>query len=130
MTSGVSVGAKLCRKSGQACLEGSFNGRTHCDGKNGCHPVQVVRVASHLQYLRYDGLSCPLNTEYLRQPLQVHSRSLTDAVNVVPKPRHTEVAELLIEERHTELVCQERDVLDNRLSNAPLLVLSKFDDGR
>ena len=72
----------------------------------------------------------PFDAEHLGKTLEVHRGRFSNAVDVVTKPRHAEVAQLLVEECNAELLGQERNVLDDRLSDAPLLVLSQFDNRR
>jgi hypothetical protein len=101
---------------------------THGDSEDSRHAVKVVNVLAHLNNLRDDSLLRPLNPKHLRQLPQVDRRGLTNREDGVAKPAHAEVGELVVEELHAELLCQQGDVLDDGLSDAPLLVFREFDD--
>lgn len=85
-------------------------------------------MVTHSHHLWNDRLACPLDSEDLRQLLQVVSRSLTDREDGVTKPSHAQSAELLVEELNSQLACQQRDVLDDGQANAPLLVFGELND--
>lgn len=107
------------------CVERRSHGG---DGKDCGHTVEVVGVGAHLKHLGDDGLSRPLHAKHVGELFEVDSSSLSNAEDCVTKPRHAEVAELLIEELNAKLVGKKGDVFDDGLSNTPLLVLSKLDD--
>lgn len=104
--------------------------KTYRDGQDGRHAIEVVGVRAHREDLRNDGSARPLYAEDLRQLLEVDRRALSDAEDVVTEPAHAEVAELVVEELNAELGGEQRNVLDDGLSDSPLLVLSEIDDGR
>jgi hypothetical protein len=87
-------------------------------------------VCRHPHDLRNDGRASPVHTENLSQLLQVDRRRFADAVDRVSKPRHAEVAKLLVEEGLAELSGEKRDVFDNSLTHTPCLVLCELYDGR
>lgn len=87
-------------------------------------------MGSHSHDLWNDGLIRPLDTKDFRKLLEVMGCSFTDRENGVTQPGHTECCQFLVKELDTELTCQKRDVLDNRQSNSPLLVLGKLDNCR
>lgn len=62
------------------------NGHTHSDGKDGCHPVEIVGMDTHLEDLGDDRLPRPLDTKDVGELLQVDSGCLTDAEDGVTKP--------------------------------------------
>ena len=70
----------------------------------------------------------PVYTKHLDQFLQVDGRGLPDGEYNIPKPRHTEVAELLIEELLAKLSGKQGNIFDDRLPDTPLLVRCKLDD--
>lgn len=80
--------------------------------------------------MRNDSPSGPLDAEDLGQLLEVDGCALTNAENVVSEPTHAKVAELVVEELDAELRREERNVLNDGLSHAPLLVFGKVNDGR
>jgi len=104
-------------------------GGTNGDSEDGSHPVEVVGVGSHRENLRDDRPAGPLDSEDLSQLLEVDGSGLPDGEDVVSEPGHAEVSELVVEELDSELGREERDVLDDGLSNSPLLVLGEVDDG-
>ena len=87
-------------------------------------------MLSHRDYLGHDLDFRPIDAENFRQLLQVDDGGLADAVHIVAQPRHAQVAELLVEENLPKLVGKERNVFDDRLTHAPGLILSQFDNGR
>lgn len=101
---------------------------TNGDSEDGGHPVKVVRVGSHGENLRDDRPASPLDAEDLGQFLEVNGGGLPDREDVVSEPRHAEVAELVVEELDAELRREQGDVLDDGLSDSPLLVLGEVDD--
>lgn len=102
---------------------------THSDGKDGGHPEQVVDIVTHSEDLGDDGALGPLDSKHLCQLPQVDRRGLPNRKDWVPKPSHAEVGELVVKELDAELLGEERDVLDDGLSHAPLLVFGELDDG-
>jgi hypothetical protein len=54
------------------------------------------------------------------------SSGFTDRENGISQPAHAQIAELLIEELNAQLTGEERDVLDNRKSYSPLLILGEL----
>jgi len=86
-------------------------------------------VGSHREDLRDDRPAGPFHSENLCQLLEVDGSGLPDGEDVVSEPRHAEVSELVVEELNSELGREEGDVLDDGLSNSPLLVLGEIDDG-
>jgi len=108
---------------------GSENFRELPDSEEGGHAVEVVRVGGHGHDLRKDGLLGPLRAKDLGKLLEVQSGGLANGKDAVAKPRHAQATEPLIKELHTELLRQERDVLDDRKPNPPLLVLCQLHDG-
>jgi hypothetical protein len=87
-------------------------------------------VAAHSDNLRDDSLVGPLHTKDICELLQVLSASLTDAEDGITEPTHAEVGKLLIEEFDAELRGQEREMLDDCQSDAPLLVLCELNNSR
>jgi len=71
----------------------------------------------------------PLNTENLRELLQILSRSLANGENGITEPAHAQAAELLVEELDAELRGKKGNVFDDSETDTPLLVLSELDDG-
>jgi hypothetical protein len=65
---------------------------------DGSHPIKVVWMRSHGNYLGHNLRPGPIHTEYLRQFLQIDGRGLSNAVYGIPQPRHTQARELFIEE--------------------------------
>jgi hypothetical protein len=78
---------------------------------------------AHFSDLWNDGLFGPFRTKYLGQLLQVLGRRLSDAKHGVAQPGHAERSEFLIEELYAQLAREERNILDNSETNAPLFVL-------
>jgi len=70
----------------------------------------------------------PFYTKHLDQFLQVDGGSLPDGEYNIPKPRHAEVAELLIEELLAKLSREQWNIFDDRLPDTPLLIRCKLDD--
>ena len=87
-------------------------------------------MGAHGKNLGDDGPARPLDAEDLGQLLEVDGRSLSDGEDIVSEPAHAEVSELVVKELDAELGREQRDVLDDRLSHSPLLVLGKVDDRR
>lgn len=106
-----------------------FFKETHGDGKDSGHPVQVVLMVAHLQNLWYNGSLCPLDAEDIRQLFQINRSRFSDRKHGIAQPRHAERPELVIKEFDTELLSEKRDVLDDSLTDPPLLVLGKSHDG-
>lgn len=59
---------------------------TYGDCETRGHPVQVVRMATHLEHFRYDRGHGPLNAKHFRQLLQVFGRSFADREDGVIEP--------------------------------------------
>lgn len=91
--------------------------------------MEVVDVLAHLHDLGDDGLLGPLDAKHLGQLAQVDGRRLADRKDGVAEPAHAEVGELVVKEGDAELLGEQRDVLDDGLPDAPLLVLGELDDG-
>lgn len=84
---------------------------------------------AHLHDLGDDRILRPVDAKHLGELAQVDRRSLADGKDGVAEPPHAEVGKLLVEEGDAELLGEERDVLDDGLPNAPLLVFGELDDG-
>ena len=87
-------------------------------------------MTSHRDNFRNDSSPRPVYTKDLDQLLQVDGGSLSDREDDIPKPRHAEVAELLVEELFAKLGSKQGNIFDDRLSDTPLLVRCKLDDCR
>eukprot|EP00128_Syssomonas_multiformis_P009478 Colp12_sorted_trinity150504_noHs@19184 len=108
----------------------SYNISKDIHSKQCGHTVKVVRVSAHLQDLGNDGTLSPLSTEGLGETLQIKCGSLTNGVDAITQPCHTQVAELLIEKFDTQLAGQERSVLNDGKTNTPLAIFGQLNDGR
>jgi hypothetical protein len=129
MTSMLMTGASVC-KGLVSCHELPKNVRsTYGDSEARGHPVKVVGVVAHGRDLGNDGLTSPLDTKDLGKLLQVVRSGFADREDRIAQPAHAQVRQLFIEELDTELASEERDVLDDRQPDAPLLVLGQLDDG-
>lgn len=102
---------------------------TYGDGKDGGHSEEIVWVLAHGQDLGDDGRPCPVHTKDVRQALEVDGGRLADAKDGIAQPRHAERAELVVKELHAELSGEEGNVLDDGLTDPPLLVLGELHDG-
>ncbi len=85
-------------------------------------------MRSHLENLGNDGLSRPFNTEYVCELLRMTVAASRMLKTVSPSHDMHKFAKLLVEERNTELVGKQWDVLDDSLTDTPLLVLGEFND--
>lgn len=85
-------------------------------------------MCPHGHDLWNDGFVGPFDTEYFSQFLQVLRRSFTDGEDCIAQPAHAESGELLIEEFHAQLACQERDVFNDGQANSPLFVFSELNN--
>ena len=85
---------------------------------------------AHFNNLGQDRLLGPLDAKHIRQFLQVVHGGLPNAEDAVTEPSHTQAAELFIEELHAELGREQGNVLDDGLSDSPLLVFRKLHDRR
>ena len=103
---------------------------THSDGEDGGHAVQVIWVIAHLQDFWDNRRPRPLHSKHIRELLQIDSRGFSDRKDRVAEPGHAQRAELVVEELNTKLSSQQRNVLDDGLSDTPLFVLGKLNDGR
>ena len=65
---------------------------------NSGHPIKVVWMRSHGNYLGHNLRPGPLHTEYLRQFFEIDRRSLPNAVYRISQPRHAQARELFVEE--------------------------------
>lgn len=77
-----------------------------------------------------NGLLGPLDTKHVRQLLEVYRCRLTDAENRVAEPCHAQGSQLVVKELHAELSRNQGDILDDGLSDSPLLILGQLHDGR
>jgi hypothetical protein len=102
---------------------------TYGNGKDGGHSEEIVWVLAHGQDLGDDGRPRPIHTKDVSQALEVDGSGLADAKDGVAQPRHTERAELIVKELHAELSGEQGNVLDDGLSDPPLLVLGEFHNG-
>ena len=103
---------------------------SYSDGLDRSHAEKIRRVLAHTNDLGYNLNFGPLDAKDLGELLEVDGRSFANAVDVVAQPGHAQVAELLVEEGLAELSSQQRDVLDDGLSNAPGFVFRELDDRR
>jgi len=87
-------------------------------------------VLSHDSNLGHDGFASPLDAKDLCELLEILCAGLADAKHGVAKPRHAQRAELLVEKFYTELRGEQRYVLNDGQSYAPLLVLCELYDRR
>lgn len=78
----------------------------HGDGKDGGHSVEVIWVFAHRQHSRDNSRLCPLDTEDIRQFLEVDRRRLANGEHRVAQPVHAQCAKLVIEKVDAELSCQ------------------------
>lgn len=92
--------------------------------------MEVVFVSCVRYHLWQQCLCGPLHAKDLCQFAQVDRCGFSDAEDGICQPGHAEVSKFLVEERDSELGCQEWDVLDDSLAHAPLLVLCELHDGR
>lgn len=104
--------------------------KTYRDSEARRHAVEVVGVLGHGRDLWHDRLARPLDAKDLCELLEVLRAGLTDAEDRVAEPGHAECAELLVEELDAQLACEQRDVLDDCQTHAPLLVLGELHNGR
>lgn len=86
-------------------------------------------MLAHLDDLGQNGSLGPIDTENVGQLFQVDRGRLSDAKDGVSQPGHAEAPELFVEKLHAELRCEEGNVLDDGLTNTPLLVLGELHDG-
>lgn len=103
---------------------------TYGDGKDGGHSEEIVWVLAHGQDLGDDGRPCPIHAKDIRQALEVDGGRLADAKDGIAQPRHAERAELVVKELHAELSGEEGNVLDDGLTDPPLLVLGELHNSR
>lgn len=102
---------------------------THGDRENGRHPVQIIGVLAHLHDLRQDRPLGPVDPENVGQLFQVDCSRFSDAEHGISQPCHAQAPELFVEELHAELRGEQGDVLDDGLTDTPLLVLGELHDG-
>lgn len=103
---------------------------TNRDSLHSSHPIQVVGMLTHANNLGNDGNLCPFDTKDFGQLLEVCSSGFAYAKHSVSQPGHTQVPELVVEKWFAQLRCEKRNILDDRLPDAPRFVLCQFDDGR
>lgn len=134
ITSAFRADAIDCETTGQLCSIYKARSQSvksaYCEGEDGRHAEEVVVVLSHGENVGDDGLPGPLDTEDLCQSAEVDGGSFSDRIHRVAEPRHTELRKLLIKEANAELLREQRNIVDDGLANAPLLVLSELHDGR
>lgn len=85
-------------------------------------------MTGHCDNFWDNGPPCPVHPKHLDQILQVDGSGLPDGEHNIPKPRHTEVAELLIEELLAKLSGEQGNIFDDRLPNTPLFVRCQLDN--
>ena len=85
-------------------------------------------MLSHCHDLGDDSIICPLYTEDLCELLQILGGGLTDRENGISQPAHAKAAQFLVEEVHTQLRRQERNVFDDGQPDAPLFVFRQLDN--
>jgi hypothetical protein len=87
-------------------------------------------MTGHRNYFGNNSSPRPLYTEDLDQLLQVDGGSLSNGEYNIPKPRHAEVAELLVKELFAKLGSEQGNIFDDRLPDTPLLVRCKLNNCR
>lgn len=85
-------------------------------------------MTGHCDDFGNDSSPRPVYTKDFDQLLQVDSGSLSNGEYDIPKPRHAQVAELLVEELLAKLGGEQGNIFDDRLPDTPLLVCCKLDD--
>lgn len=127
----VECGCHSLRESNSSVhLVGREGAGTHGNGKDGRHPLEVHGILPVPEDLGHDNLLRPLDPKRLCQLPQVDRRGFSDREDGVGEPCHAEVAQLVVEELHAELLGEEGDVFDDCLTDSPLLVLGELNDGR
>ena len=96
----------------------------------GRHSVKVVGVFGHGGDLGHDCGAGPFDSKDFGELLEVLRAGLTDAEHSIAEPRHAQTAELLVEELHAQLRCQQWNILNDRQTDTPLLVFCQLDNGR
>jgi len=87
-------------------------------------------MTGHRDHFGNNSSPRPLDTEDLDQLLQVNGGGLSNREYDIPKPRHAEVAELLVEELFPKLGSEQGNIFDDRLPDTPLLIRCKLNDCR
>ena len=83
-------------------------------------------MLTHGNDLGNNRVSSPINSKDLGELLEVVSRRFSYREDGVAQPAHAEVIELVIEELNAKLTGQERNVLDDGQTDAPLLVFREL----
>ena len=79
--------------------------------------------------MRQDRSLGPIDTKDIGQLFQVDGSRLSYAKDGVSQPGHAETSKFLVKELHSKLRSEQGDVLDDGLTNSPLLVLGELHDG-
>lgn len=87
-------------------------------------------MLAHSKNFGNNGFVRPSYAKHLSELLEVLCRGLADRKHCVTQPAHAKIVELFIKELDSELTCEKGDMVDDRQSDAPLLVLRKKDDCR
>lgn len=86
-------------------------------------------MVAHLQNFWYNGGLCPLDAKDICQLFEINRSRFSNRKHGIAQPRHAESPELVVKEFDAELLSEKRDVLDDSLTDSPLLVLGKSHDG-
>lgn len=87
-------------------------------------------MLAHCHDLGYNGICRPVNTKDFCQVFEIVCAGFTDAKHRVAKPAHAQTTKLLVEEFHAQLAGEQRDVLDDGQTDAPVLVFGQLDNCR
>jgi hypothetical protein len=86
-------------------------------------------VFTHLDDLGQDRSLGPFDSENVSQLFQVDCSGFSYAEHGISQPSHAQAPELFVEELDSELRSKQGNVLDDSLSDTPLLVLSELHNG-
>ena len=100
-------------------LVGQPGSEEYPNGLNSGHPIKVIWMRPHGNYLGHNLRPGPLHTEYLRQFFEIDCRGLPNTVYRISQPRHAQARQLFVEEVLAKLRGQQRNVFNNSLSYSP-----------
>jgi len=86
-------------------------------------------VLAHLDDLRQDGPLGPIDAKDVGQLFQIDRGRFSNAKHGIAQPGHAQAPELFVEKLHAELRSEQGNVLDDGLTDTPLLVLGELHDG-
>jgi len=71
----------------------------------------------------------PFSAKHGAELGEVGSCCLPNGEHLISKPFHAEIAQFILKEFRAELSCQNGDMLNDRQTNSPLVVLRQIFDG-